>query len=500
MKNIILTTLNARFSHSSLALRYLYANLHELQESSQIVEFVINSPVQTIAEEILALNPKIVGIGVYIWNASDVSELVKVIKKVSPKTVVVLGGPEVSHKPFRVDFDMADYIISGEGEEVFYELCKDILGGYQKERFLSSKGVDFTTIALPYAHYSDFDIANRHIYIESSRGCPFECEFCLSSIDLKMRYLPLEVILCELENLWVRGARNFKFIDRTFNVKINYAKAILEFFLSKNEEYFIHFEVIPDNFPDELKQMLKLFPPHCLQLEVGIQTLNLGIAKNIKRNLKLEKIKENLRFLENETKAHLHVDLIIGLPGESIESFASNLDELYALTKCEIQLGILKKLSGTTINRHDIEYGMVYSDTPPYDILKNDLIDFALMQDMKRFARFWDIVYNSGNFQKSTKLLFVDGKVFENFYDFSKWLYGMSESTYKISLDRMAEFLYEYLTKKNDKDLVANTILEDVMSIGGRKIPPFLKSLIPKNYDFAQKELSKANKRQQVRD
>jgi hypothetical protein len=345
-----------------------------------------------------------------------------------------------------------------------------------------------------------FDIANRHIYIESSRGCPFECEFCLSSIDLKMRYLPLEVILFELENLWVRGARNFKFIDRTFNVKINYAKAILEFFLSKNEEYFIHFEVIPDNFPDELKQMLKLFPPHCLQLEVGIQTLNLGIAKNIKRNLKLEKIKENLRFLENETKAHLHVDLIIGLPGESIESFASNLDELYALTKCEIQLGILKKLSGTTINRHDIEYGMVYSDTPPYDILKNDLIDFALMQDMKRFARFWDIVYNSGNFQKSTKLLFVDGKVFENFYDFSKWLYGMSESTYKISLDRMAEFLYDYLTKKNDKDLVANTILEDVMSIGGRKIPPFFKSLIPKNYDFAQKELSKANKRQQVRD
>jgi hypothetical protein len=143
---------------------------------------------------------------------------------------------------------------------------------------------------------------------------------------------------------------------------------------------------------------------------------------------------------------------------------------------------------------------MVYSDTPPYDILKNDLIDFALMQDMKRFARFWDIVYNSGNFQKSTKLLFVDGKVFENFYDFSKWLYGMSESTYKISLDRMAEFLYEYLIKRHDKDLVANTILEDVMSIGGRKIPPFLKSLIPKNYDFAQKELSKANKRQQVRD
>lgn len=501
MKNIILTTLNARYSHTSLALRYLYANLHELQQSSQILEFVINSSPQTIAEEILSHSPKIVGIGVYIWNAYDVGEIVKVIKKVSPQTIVILGGPEVSYTPFRVNFDMADYIISGEGEESFYTLCKEILEGQQpKERTIKSKGVDFTAIKLPYDYYTDFDIQNRHIYVESSRGCPFECEFCLSSIDLKMRYLPLEVILSELEKLWVRGARNFKFIDRTFNVKISYAKAILEYFLSKNEEYFIHFEVIPDNFPDELKEMLKLFPPHCLQLEVGIQTLNLGIAKNIKRNLKLEKIKENLRFLENETKAHLHVDLIIGLPGESIESFAANLDELYALTKCEIQLGILKKLSGTTINRHDMEYGMVYSDTPPYDILKNDLIDFALMQDMKRFARFWDIVYNSGNFQKTTKLLFKKGKVFDNFYAFSKWIYGRSESTYKISLDRIAEYLYEYLSQSYDANTVATTILEDVMGVGGRKIPPFLKSLIPHGYDVSQKEISKANKRQQLRE
>ena len=501
MKNIILTTLNARYSHTSLALRYLYANLHELQQSSQILEFVINSSSQTIAEEILSHSPQIVGIGVYIWNAYDVGEIVKVIKKVSPQTIVILGGPEVSYTPFRVNFDMADYIISGEGEESFYTLCKEILEGQQsKERTIKSKRVDFTAIKLPYDYYTDFDIQNRHIYVESSRGCPFECEFCLSSIDLKMRYLPLEVILTELEKLWVRGARNFKFIDRTFNVKINYAKAILEYFLSKDEEYFIHFEVIPDNFPDELKEMLKRFPPHCLQLEVGIQTLNLGIAKNIKRNLKLEKIKGNLRFLENETKAHLHVDLIIGLPGESIESFASNLDELYALTKCEIQLGILKKLSGTTINRHDIEYGMVYSDTPPYDILKNDLIDFALMQDMKRFARFWDIVYNSGNFQKTTKLLFKDGKVFENFYDFSKWLYARSESTYKISLDRIAEYLYEYLSKSYDGNTVAMSILEDVMGVGGRKIPPFLKALIPHGYDVSQKEVSKANKRQQLRE
>jgi hypothetical protein len=500
MKNIILTTLNSRFSHSSLGLRYLIANLKELKPEAEILEFVINSSVQTIAEQILAKKPKIIGIGVYIWNASDIGELVKIIKKVSPETIIVLGGPEVSYTPLRVNFDMADYIISGEGEDSFYVLCKELLAGTcTQSRVIYSPKVEFDAIALPYDDYTDFDIANRHIYVENARGCPFECEFCLSSIETKMRYLPIEVFLDEIDKLWNRGARNFKFIDRTFNIKITYARAILNYFLVKEEEYFLHFEVIPDNFPEELRELIKQFKPGCLQLEVGIQTLNLDVAKEIRRNLKIEKIKDNLKFLSQETHAHLHIDLIIGLPSETIESFGRNLNQLYTLSTGEIQVGILKKLSGTTLDRHDKVYGMVYNDSPPYDILKNDLISFELMQEMKRFARFWDIVYNSGNFQKSTALLFADGKVFENFFDFSKWLYKRSESTYKISLDRIAEFLFEYLTKSHDKELIANTILQDVMGVGGRNIPPFLKKIIAQNYDFAQKEVSKANKRQQLR-
>ncbi|MGD9624275.1 MAG: DUF4080 domain-containing protein [Arcobacter sp.] len=500
MKNIILTTLNARYSHTSLALRYLYANLKELKENAKILEFVINSSNQTIAEQILEHKPKIVGIAVYIWNATDVAELVQTIKKVSPETIVVLGGPEVSYKPLRVNFDMADYIITGEGEVSFYNLCKDILDGNCKEpRVINSPKVDLENIILPYDDYTDFDIKNRHIYVEMARGCPFECEFCLSSIDTKMRYLSIEVFLEQIDKLWQRGARNFKFIDRTFNIKISYAKAILNYFLEKEEEYFLHFEVIPDNFPEELRELIKKFKAGSLQLEVGIQTLNLDVAKEIHRNLRIDKIKDNLKFLSQETHAHMHIDLIIGLPSETIESFGKNLDLLYTLSTGEIQVGILKKLSGTTLDRHDKVYGMVYSDLPPYDILKNDLISFEQMQEMKRFARFWDIVYNSGNFQKTTALLFENGKVFENFYDLSKWLYRRSESTYKISLDRMAEFLFEYMSAKFDKEKIANIILEDVMKVGGRKIPPFLKKIIPENYDFAQKDVSKANKRQELR-
>ena len=500
MKNIILTTLNARYSHTSLGLRYLFANLKELKQQTEILEFVINSSIQTIAEQILEKQPKIIGIGVYIWNAFDIGELVKTIKKVSPETIVVLGGPEVSFLPLRVNFDMADYIVCGEGEISFYNLCKELLEkNCHQPRVINSSKVELESIVLPYDDYTDFDIKNRHIYVEMARGCPFECEFCLSSIETKMRYLDVDIFLAELEKLWLRGARNFKFIDRTFNIKISYAKAILNYFLAKEEEYFLHFEVIPDNFPQELRELIKKFKAGSLQLEVGIQTLNLDVAKEIHRNLKIDKIKDNLKFLSTQTHAHMHIDLIIGLPSETIESFGRNLNQLYTLSTGEIQVGILKKLSGTTLARHDKVYGMVYNDSPPYDILKNDLISFSLMQEMKRFARFWDIVYNSGNFQKTTALLFEDGKVFENFYDLSKWLYKRSESTYKISLDRMAEFLFEYMSAKHEKELIANTILQDVMAVGGRKIPPFLKKIIPQNYDFAQKDVSKANKRQQLR-
>ena len=500
MKKIILTTLNARYSHTSFGLRYLYANLKELKNEAEILEFVINTSVQTLAEQILEKNPKIIGIAVYIWNALDVSQLVNIIKKVSPQTIVVLGGPEVSYQPLRVNFDVADYIICGEGEISFYTLCKELLNNTcEQPRIIHSSKVDLQNIVLPYEDYTDFDIKNRHIYVENARGCPYECEFCLSSIDEKMRYLDIDIFLNELEKLWQRGARNFKFIDRTFNIKISYAKAILNYFLSKDEEYFLHFEVIPDNFPSELRALIKEFKEGCLQLEVGIQTLNLEVAKAIKRPLNIPKIKDNLQFLSQETHAHMHIDLIIGLPSESIESFGKNLNELYTLSTGEIQLGILKKLSGTTLDRHDKMYGMTYNDLPPYDILQNDLISFSQMQQLKRFARFWDIVYNSGNFQKTTALLFQDGKVYENFNDLSQWLYKRSESTYKISLDRMAEFLFEYMSKYHEKELIAHTILEDVMEVSGRKIPPFLKKIVPQHYDVAQKDVSKANKRQQVR-
>jgi radical SAM superfamily enzyme YgiQ (UPF0313 family) len=512
MSTILLTTLNARYAHSALGLRYLYANLNEFQDDATIVEFTINEQIQTIAEDILKHTPKIIGMSVYIWNASQIAQLIEILKKVSPDTVIVLGGPEAGYTPHRVDFSRADYIISGEGEVAFYELCKKILSPVRGElvepcnpstypkghkcsgrtgaEFIKAPLPDLKAITLPYRAYSDDDVAHRTIYVEASRGCPFECEFCLSSMDEKVRNFPLDELIEEFEILWQRGARSFKFIDRTFNLNMTFANRLLDFFLSKEPPYFAHFEVIPDHFPDVLKAKIALFPQGSLQLEIGIQTLDPIIAKGINRPLRLEKIYENLKFLENETRAHMHLDLIVGLPGETLEGFGRNLDLLCSLTHSEIQIGILKNLSGTTLSRHDKEHGMIYSDTPPYDILQNNNLSFEQIQKMKRFARFWDIFYNSGSFENTVTLLWNDKSVFNGFYAFSEWIYTQTLSTWKISLDRQITLIYDYLILTHESETVQKALIEDMSKRPEKTVPFFLRQSTLENKHKSEKSIT----------
>ncbi|WP_240331930.1 B12-binding domain-containing radical SAM protein [Sulfurospirillum tamanense] len=498
MHDIVLTTFNARYAHTALGLRYLLANLKEWQPKARLLEFVINTNVAEAAEAILACNPKIVGISAYIWNANEVRELVEIIKKIAPQIWVVLGGPEASHLPHRVDFGKADVIIQGEGEVAFYNLVTQLLTTSEPPQHrISASPVDMKTLILPYAFYTDHDIAHRTCYVEASRGCPFSCEFCLSSLDKKVREIPLPLFLDALETLWKRGVRNFKFIDRTFNLSIATATRLLDFFLAKEGEYFVHFEVIPERFPEALKERIARFAPASLQLEIGIQTLNPDIAKGIHRKLNIPKIAQNLAFLQEHTHAHLHVDLIVGLPGEDLGNFGRNLDMLQSLTQCEIQIGMLKKLSGTTLSRHDEEQGMVYADTPPYEVLQTQDVPFAAMQRMKRFARFWDLVYNSGNFKKTAPKLWRNGKVYAGFGAFSGWIYSQTESTWQISLDRLSWLIFTYLITQmhEDESFVKGLIIEDIMAVPGRKLPKFLRENTPESNVF-KTQPSPANKRQ----
>ena len=290
---------------------------------------------------------------------------------------------------------------------------------------------DLAQLALPYGCYTDEDVAHRVIYVEASRGCPFTCEFCLSSLDVPVRQFPLALLLAELERLLERGVRQFKFVDRTFNLNIAASKAILQFFLERwRPGMFVHFEMIPDRLPESLREVIAQFPPGALQFEVGVQTFNEAVSKNISRRQDYGRLEENFRFLRGQTGVHVHADLIVGLPGETLESFAAGFDRLVALGPQEIQVGILKRLRGTPIVRHDQPWQMVYSPHPPYEILRNNLLDFPALQRLRRFARHWDLVGNSGNFIETTPLIWSGGaSPFASFMKWSDWLHARSGQT-----------------------------------------------------------------------
>src|SRR5580658_7607105 len=388
MATIVLATLNAKYIHASFGLRYLLANLGTLRSETCLLEFDIHQRANDVVETILAREPKIVGLGVYIWNVAETTQVVATLKRVRPELIVILGGPEVSYEFEEQEIvRLADYVVTGEADLKFAEVCRQILAGTPPAgKIVPAETPDLAQLALPYDLYTDEDVAHRVIYVEASRGCPFTCEFCLSSLDVPVRQFALPLLLGELERLLVRGVRQFKFVDRTFNLNIAASKAILQFFLERwRPGLFVHFEMIPDRLPEALREVIAKFPPGALQFEVGIQTFDSTVAANISRRQDIGRLEENLRFLRRQTGVHVHADLIAGLPGETLESFAAGFDRLLALGPQEIQVGILKRLRGTPIVRHDQTWQMVYSAHPPYEILRNSLIDFDSMQRLRRF-------------------------------------------------------------------------------------------------------------------
>ncbi|MBK8474755.1 MAG: DUF4080 domain-containing protein [Opitutaceae bacterium] len=456
MPDIVLATLNAKYIHASFGLRCLLANLGELRPRAVLAEFTINERPLDVAERILALEPRIVGLGVYVWNVAPMTELVALLKRLRPELVVILGGPEVSHEPeLQPIVQLADCTIRGEGERLLPGICSTLLaGGAVPAKIVAALLPELGAMVLPYDEYTDADIAHRLIYVEASRGCPFACEFCLSSLDEAVRAFPLEAFLAAVDRLLARGVRHFKFVDRTFNLHLPTSRRILGFFLERmvapacsgtasvppgaeaaplredggqptdapNTDsagdgppstvhryagLFLHFELVPDRLPPELRELLARFPAGTLQLEVGIQSFDPAVTAAINRKQDLVKLEDNFRFLREHTNAHVHADLIVGLPGETAAGFGVGFDRLVALGPQEIQVGLLKRLRGAPIARHDGPEAMVYSPAPPYEILQNRVIDFPTMQRLRRFARYWELVGNSGNFKETLPLLWA---------------------------------------------------------------------------------------------
>ncbi len=549
---IVLVTLNARYIHASLGLRYLLANLDRhggagLRALAELREYTISRPKQEVVADLLVTlglasdtAPQVVGFGVYIWNVTQTTEVIRLLKAARPDLKIVLGGPEVSHETEQQAItQLADHVITGWGDVSFAKLCRALLDGPQPlMKIIPGEQPPLADLALPYGEYSEADLAHRLLYVEASRGCPFKCEFCLSALDKTAWGFELDRVLAALDGLYQRGARTFKFVDRTFNLKIEHSVRILQYFLdhmarpdepafmagcdprsmtsefpgsriesgmtkpemfgvtkSSDAGLFLHFEVIPDHLPDRLRAMLAQFPPGVLQLEVGVQTFNVAVQQTISRKQDNDATEANLRWLLAHTHAHLHVDLIFGLPGETLQSFADGFDRLLAIGPHEIQLGILKRLRGAPIARHSAVHGMVYAPEPPYTVQQTSVVDAATLQRFGRLARYWELLANSGRFAQTLPLVLhppaVDGRAagspFWCFMALSDSLWQRQGSTHRLTPEVLVDALFDYLSASQPPDLVRQALLADYVASGARANPKALHGLLPRRTDSTAK-------------
>ena len=454
---ILLTAINAKYIHSNLAVYSLKAAAKEYQDVVEIGEFTINNQADYILEEIYKRKPAVLMFSCYIWNLSMIEEVMAEFHKLCPNVPIWLGGPEVS---FEVERFLQKHpevmgVMMGEGEQTFCELCayytqdeqsedilENILGiAYRKQNGEIRVNPWRPTMAMseiPFCYDKMADFSNRIIYYESSRGCPFSCSYCLSSVDKKLRFRDFKLVKEELQFFIDQKVPQVKFVDRTFNCHHEHAMAIWRYILEHdNGVTNFHFEVSADLLNEEELSLMKQMRPGLIQLEIGVQSTNEVTIREIKRTMKLERLKEIVQKVKSFGNIHQHLDLIAGLPYEDYDTFGKSFDEIYALEPNQLQMGFLKVLKGSYMYEHAREYEILYHNKPPYEVLATKWLSYEDVVRMKRVEEMLEVYYNSGQFEIAMKVLkcaydsaFEMFQKLGNFYEERK-LFGMSHSRIK---------------------------------------------------------------------
>jgi hypothetical protein len=471
--DIVLVAINARYSHCSLATRSLLANMRDAQP--RMLEFEIKQSPSDVAAQICASQPAIVAIGVYIWNRSIVERILPLLRSELPQAKVILGGPEISYDLESCLAQQADCVICGESESVLPQICNAFLLGDPVNHIHHPPLPDLSTLNLPIHEYSDKDLAHRNIYIETSRGCPCACRFCLSSLTCGVRYYPLPKVFDCLDHLLARGARRFRFVDRSFNLAGERSVQILAFFVQKKiPDLFLHLEIVPEFLSAQLRETILQFEPHTLHIETGIQSLSPAVLKRIHRPAHPDKALEGIAWLSQTARATVHADLIAGLPGETLEMLQKGFNALCKTGPAEIQLGILKHLPGTDLH---LEPGMRFSKNPPYEVLESDAMSPADIDSVQRFASHWERVINRDHFPETATLLLQGDDIWQSFDTFSQSL-ELEHGRHGIGFVEIARRLYHFLPlqKKYSSETIRTALEHDYLA-GGRRInlPAFLR-------------------------
>lgn len=446
---ILLVAVNARYGHCAYAARSLKANLGALAASAGLLETDLDITPLQLAEKIVEARPRIVGFSVYLWNVRLIEAAARILRTAAPHLHLVAGGPELTAAYPRAD--LFDAVILGEGESAFRAFCEQAgAPGTAAPVWLTPPPEDPATLVLPYALYSETDLAQRTVYVEASRGCPFACAYCTSA-HTGLRLLPLDRLLPAFDALWQRGLRRFKFLDRSFNAPVEHACAILDFFLPRvTPDTRLHFEINTECLTPAVGARIAAFPPGTLHLEAGIQTLNPVVSAAIGRGADTPRTLENLRFLTRQTGATVHADLIFGLPGENEASFAKGFNTL--VSECapsEVQVNLLKGLPGTRLSQDAARLGLAFNPDPPYEVLHTDVLDFETLMRIQRFARCWELIHNRNRFPRSVRALHAaaGGDLYAAYQTLAERLYRDEGRLFAIALPRLALYLGAHLTE-----------------------------------------------------
>ena len=482
---ILLTTLNSKFIHTNLAIRYLREYIGK-DYDIDILEFTINQNLNKIIADVHFLKPDIVGFSVYIWNISETLLISKALKLVNPKIKIILGGPEVSFniKELMDDNRQIDYVVYNEGEETFKELLSHL--SYNKNNLSEIQGLAYregdeihlnpqrelcnlADIPFPYTGSSIEEIKGKIVYYESTRGCPYDCKYCLSSTIKGVRFLPIDRVKDDLSKLIEAKPKQIKFVDRTFNANKKHAMEIMKFIMDKNpEDINFHFEISAHIIDDEMLEFLKKPKEGLFQLEIGVQSTNDETTYEIMRKTDFSRIAEVSKEIKKNKNIHQHLDLIAGLPYENYDSFKNSFNDVYNIKPEKIQLGFLKLLKGSQLRIDENKYGYKYLDIPPYEVMESNYISYDEIIKLQLIEELVEKFYNEGYFKHSLEFIIVNNysSAFGFYEDFSEFwgkynLYDISHSR-----NSLYKILYDFYIEKEFRN---HKVLMDLIKYDYRK-------------------------------
>lgn len=507
---IILAALNARYNHTNLAIRYIKSFCSE--QDIEIYESTINDNTLDIAYEIAEKYPDVVCFSCYIWNIENTLKICGILKKLLPEVKIALGGPEVSYDACDVlkNNECIDFIMMGEGEITSRELFYAIDSGKRDFRkidgiaFRDGKKIiqnkerheieDINIIPFPYEN----DIPDKIIYYEASRGCPFNCSYCLSSAIKGVRYRDIGKVKKELKYFIDNDVKLVKFVDRTFNSNKEYAMDIWKYLIDNKKNTRFHFEIEADILDKDEIELLNTAPKGLFQLEIGVQTTNLKVLKNINRAMSFEKLKENVDAIEKADNIHCHLDLIAGLPGENIESFKNSFDMCMKIMPDMLQLGFLKMLKGSPALKQVKEYDISYMSYPPYQVLSTHDMPFEDVYELIKIENVFDGYYNSGIMPMTMSYVLKNvDSTFDFFKKLNEYIERMCEYKRGLGLNEKYEMFLNYTSENLNTEVLKDLMLHDyVINTKKSYVPEFLKrdlkcakEIVNKNMDIIEKNL-----------